>query len=153
MKETGFVLSVVAIVNLGPRILLARKMPDPSKVKELAGKWVFPGGRVLFGESLEDAVKRILWHEIGLRVDVGEIIGKSEQPPRRRGGKTEYVTSLWLQGTPLEHRQEACPTHRWDEARWVHRSRILAEDVLSDRARRWMPLEVQMYLMDLMERP
>jgi len=38
------------------------------------GKWCFPGGKVEFGESHRDAVKRELKEELDLDVDVGELI-------------------------------------------------------------------------------
>lgn len=43
------------------KLLLMKRTNSPAK-----GIWFTPGGRIFKGESLEDAVTRILWEEIGL---------------------------------------------------------------------------------------
>ena len=36
------------------------------------GQWAIPGGRVILGESLQEAVEREIYEETGIRISVGE---------------------------------------------------------------------------------
>ena len=63
-----------AIVKSGRRILLVRRAPGQS----LAGMWEFPGGKLEPGESLQDCLARELMEELGLLVDVHEVVAISE---------------------------------------------------------------------------
>ena len=44
------------------------------------GLWHLPGGTVRFGEPVVEAVKRVALAELGVAVDVGELIGYIEYP-------------------------------------------------------------------------
>ena len=44
------------------------------------GAWHIPGGTVLFGERVADAVRRVALGEIELDVQVGELLGYIEYP-------------------------------------------------------------------------
>jgi 8-oxo-dGTP pyrophosphatase MutT (NUDIX family) len=50
------------------------------------GAWHIPGGTVLFGESLSEAVKRVARDELGLAVQVGELLGFIEYPSHYTNG-------------------------------------------------------------------
>jgi 8-oxo-dGTP diphosphatase len=52
------------------RIVLLRRAFDPG-----AGLWTFPGGFVDLGESVEDAARREGVEEIGVELDLGELVG------------------------------------------------------------------------------
>lgn len=62
--------SVAAIIIEDGNILLIRRGREPSK-----GKWSIPGGRMEWGESLADAVKREVLEETGLEIEPGAIAG------------------------------------------------------------------------------
>lgn len=62
--------SVAAIIIENNQILLVRRGSEPSK-----GRWSIPGGRVEWGESLVDAVKREVNEETGLLIEPGNIAG------------------------------------------------------------------------------
>jgi len=76
------------------RILLVRRARPP-----MAGRWSLPGGRLEFGESIEAAVRREVFEESGLEVQVGPLVEVVEvlDPPyhyvildyvcRRMGGQ------------------------------------------------------------------
>ena len=71
----------VVIVNDERGVLLSLRDIPPN-----VGAWHIPGGTVLFGESLEAAVRRVAGHELGLDVDVGDLLGYIEYPSHHQNG-------------------------------------------------------------------
>ena len=66
--------SVGAVVVRDGQILLIRRGRGPAQ-----GQWSVPGGRVEFGETLQEAVIREVAEETGLDVVCGEYIGHVER--------------------------------------------------------------------------
>ena len=52
------------------KILLVKRKNEPAK-----GEWWVPGGRVYKNEKLEEAAKRKIFEEVGLKVKVNKMIG------------------------------------------------------------------------------
>ena len=53
------------------KMILGKRHVDPDKASSLlggAGSWTFPGGKLEFGESFEDAVAREVREETGLHI-------------------------------------------------------------------------------------
>lgn len=67
------ILCVDMIVTMGKTVLLVKRDNEPLK-----GEWWVPGGRVLKGETLTDAVHRKMKEEVGLEVDIHEFVGLYE---------------------------------------------------------------------------
>ena len=63
-------VAVGTIIPYEDGIVLLRRAIQPGY-----GKWVFPGGFVDRGESLEDAAAREAWEEVGLRVETAGLVG------------------------------------------------------------------------------
>lgn len=62
-----------ALIKRDDKYLIARK-----RVGNLAGMWEFPGGKLEEGESLEECLKREIYEELGIEVQVDKYLTTSE---------------------------------------------------------------------------
>lgn len=77
-----------ALIHRGNRVLLVKRRRPPNR-----GAWVFPGGLVELGESVEDAVIREVKEETGITIRLERLLGvftEVRQDPDRRV-KYHYV--------------------------------------------------------------
>ena len=70
------------------------------------GKWAIPGGFIHEGEDLEDAVKRELQEETGVKLELGNLeqlytFGKPDRDPRYRVVSVAYFTLVRPEGYQL----------------------------------------------------
>ncbi len=82
---TAPIVAVGAIIRHQDRIVLIRRDQEPAK-----GRWTFPGGAVELGESLEEAVRREVLEETGLRVEVGGVAAAIDVVLRDERGRVRY---------------------------------------------------------------
>ena len=68
-------LAVALLIERGGRILLGRRGPGT----RASGRWSFPAGFVERGERVEDAATREAREEVGLRVEIGPLLGLYSQ--------------------------------------------------------------------------
>ncbi len=96
MRPTDWVPVVAAVVRRGDgRVLLAQR---PSGAH--AGLWEFPGGKVEPGETPEQALARELREELGIGVEVGEVLATVEHRyPHIAIRMTAYACRL-VEGEP-----------------------------------------------------
>jgi ADP-ribose pyrophosphatase YjhB (NUDIX family) len=71
----------VVIATPQEGVLLTRRDIPPN-----VGAWHIPGGTVLFGEPVVEAVKRVARDELGLEVEVGQLLGYIEYPSHYENG-------------------------------------------------------------------
>jgi hypothetical protein len=75
-------LSVEVVIVDAERGVLLMVRDIPPNV----GAWHIPGGTVLFAEPVVEAVKRVARSELGVSVDVGELLGYIEYPSHYENG-------------------------------------------------------------------
>jgi ADP-ribose pyrophosphatase YjhB (NUDIX family) len=110
-------LAVSAVIFREGRILLVRRARSPGK-----GFYSLPGGRVEFGESLHDALRREVDEETGLTIEIGGLAGWREVLPAAGGGGHYLIMSFaarWIAREPVLNDEH-------DDFRW------LAPDALGD---------------------
>lgn len=108
-----------AIIHAG-RCLIAQR----SLQMALPGKWEFPGGKVEDSEAPEDALAREIEEELGIRVQIGELIGRGSSKSGMRTVVLDVYAAKGLDGTPSprEHaalawaRADELPAYDWAEA-------------------------------------
>lgn len=63
-------VAVVALTVHGPTVLLVRRAVEPER-----GKWALPGGYMDAGEMPDEALRREVYEETGIWVEVGPLLG------------------------------------------------------------------------------
>lgn len=89
-----------AIIAEGRVLACARSSPP-----ELAGRWEFPGGKTERGESEVVALVRECAEELGVRVEVGDRVGRDVRMGHGRAVLKVYAARIVGvdQPQPLEH--------------------------------------------------
>lgn len=82
-------LTADAVLLKGREVLLIRRAREPWK-----GMWALPGGFVDVGERVEEAARRELMEETGLRGDIVDLLGVWSDPKRDPRG--HIVTTAFV---------------------------------------------------------
>ncbi len=98
----------LAIYRRVPRLCVEVVIADPErgvllKLRDIppnVGAWHIPGGTVLFGEPLTEAVKRVARDELSLEVKAGDLLGYIEYPSHYENGLDSPV-GLAFRSHPL----------------------------------------------------
>ena len=78
-------VGVAAVIFRNDRVLLVQRGREPAY-----GKWSLPGGLVEVGESLAVAVSREVREEVGLEVDVKDLVAALDRVILDGAGEIEY---------------------------------------------------------------
>lgn len=114
--------TVDIITTDGKRVILVKRGREPFK-----GEWVFPGGFVDYGETVENAALREMVEETGVKVKLETILGVYSDPdrdPRGQNVSTVFVATV-LEGEPVGGDDA-------DEAKWFDIDSIGPEDLAFD---------------------
>jgi 8-oxo-dGTP diphosphatase len=107
-----------ALFDSGGRVLITDRPPG----KHMAGRWEFPGGKVLAGETDIRALERELEEELGIRVLAAHaVLEITHEYPDRRVELSMWVVEEYL-GEP-EGRDG-------QRLKWVRPERLPEEDIL-----------------------
>lgn len=100
-------LVVVGVIERGGRILIDKRRPDGL----LGGLWEFPGGKTQAGESLQEALRREVREEIGIRIRVDGLIATVDHAYSHFRIRLHAFRCTYVSGTP---RCLGC-----DDVKWV----------------------------------
>lgn len=95
------ILGVGGIIFHHDTVLLARRGHEPGK-----GMWSLPGGAVELGESLEDALKREIFEEVSIRIEMGGLVRVLEKIVPDEEGRIRFhyvIADYWgwvVKGVP-----------------------------------------------------
>jgi 8-oxo-dGTP diphosphatase len=110
-KKEHIVTSVVAVIlDDDGQVLLTRRSVAPFK-----GEWVMPGGKIDLGEPIAKALQREVMEEVGLKVEVEDIIDVFEHVTP--GEDNYHFIILYYLCRPLScdisHNQDEVAEARW----------------------------------------
>jgi 8-oxo-dGTP diphosphatase len=100
------------IVDDEGRLFAALRGPQARNER---GKWEFPGGGVEFGEKLADALKREMFEEYGVKIDVRELLDVVDHILPEEGQHWVSPTFICriIEGVPEIKESEKCREIRW----------------------------------------
>ncbi len=94
-------LCVEVIVKTPEGLVLTKR-----RIKPYKGLWHIPGGTVLYGETLEEAVKRVAMEELNLDVGIDKVLGyihyPNEAKERGFGWSVGIAFLTYVEGGRLE---------------------------------------------------
>lgn len=88
------------------------------KARNQQGRWEFPGGRVHFGERLEEAVRREVEEELGVEVKVHRLLALFEDillPEAQHWIAPAYLCSI-TSGIPMLREEDKAEAVGWFDA-------------------------------------
>ncbi len=101
-----------AIFNDGGKLLITKR---GEKAKNERGTWEIPGGSVEFGETFEQAIKREVKEELGVGIEVGELLGLCDHiiPEEKQHWVSPTYICRIIKGEPTILEPEKCSDMGW----------------------------------------
>ena len=78
------------------KLLITKRFPDA----HLGGLWEFPGGKRHDGESFEDCLRRELREELGIEVEVRDLVEDSTHHYPEKSVHLKFFRCEWSDGEP-----------------------------------------------------
>ncbi len=119
------------IFNDEGKVLLSLRGP---KAKNEVGKWEIPGGAIEFGETIKTGLQREIKEELGIEVEVGEMIQLCDHilPEEHQHWVSPTYICTIVSGTPTIMEPEKCDKLGWftiEEAEALPLSVITRKDI------------------------
>ncbi len=123
-----------AVVILDNRILLVKRKYPPAE-----GSWAIPGGKIKWGETLQQAAEREIFEETGIKINAGEAVHVFDYIQIENNKEFHYVIidleAEYLSGEPIAGDDAR-------EARWIAMNEIskfnIAESTLKFLKQRFL---------------
>lgn len=106
MEQNVVLVVTAAIIRRGDRFLIAKR----SDKSRFPGRWEFPGGKVKEGETLRESLQREMFEEMGVKIRVGEEIGRTVQ---KQGGEQIILVAFDCEILSGDIRDIECDSHTW----------------------------------------
>lgn len=124
------IVSVGVVVIDGDEILLVRRRYEPD-----VGLWTVPGGVVELGEEVEEAARREVEEETGVKVELLGLLDVVDKIVRDEAGRVKYhFVIVDFLGRPLT--RELRPSPEVMDAAWVKLRRLEGGFPITDTLRR-----------------
>ncbi len=127
MHKTIFV--VVGLVTSDDGKILATQRNEP-ELPDAHLKWELPGGKVAYGESAEDALKREIYEETGYKVKVGALLPHSHMSVWHYQGVEQHTVVFCFKCSPVGHGHKNVLDHHVKDVQWVSKNDALSLDSL-----------------------
>src|SRR5438105_579613 len=95
-----------ALVFRHGKLLITQRYHDA----HLGGLWEFPGGKREEGESFAKCLRRELNEELGIEVEIGELLETIEHVYPEKKVRLQFFRCVWKKNEP---RTLGCPDFRW----------------------------------------
>lgn len=112
-----FLVAAKAIITVENKILILKKSNKSDKASE--GKWDLPGGKIDFGETLEEALYRQVKEETGCHIS---IIKPYKFWSFMQGEDTQIVGTTFLCGMP--HGCNIRLSNEHSEFAWIYQDEV-----------------------------
>jgi len=123
LKKNNIQLGVAAIISdKNGRILIA-------KTPKLKNNWTIPGGHVDFGEKIDEALRREVFEETGLDVQVEKLINICETIISE---KNFHIISFHFLCAPVDSCDLKLDERELTEGKWVSPEEAISEVLLDD---------------------
>jgi len=100
-------VTAAIIINNG-KVLIAQR----AEKQKLAGKWEFPGGKIEFGETPEECLKREIKEELGINTEVNDFFCESIYHYDTGAIKLIAYKAQWIDGE--------CKLTAHSQIKWVN---------------------------------
>jgi mutator protein MutT len=118
----GNVTEVAAgLVFRGGLLLIAQRKAG----EHLGGLWEFPGGKRLPNESFQDCLRRELLEELGIEVEVGELVETIRHEYSTKTVRLEFFRCRWTKNEP---QALGCSDFAWVDRRQLETFSFPAAD-------------------------
>jgi 8-oxo-dGTP diphosphatase len=131
MADKGIMVAVGAVIrDESDRLLLVKHRPERAGFWQ--GKWICPGGSLMFGEKIEDGIRREVREETNLEIELTTPLVPFERIVSTRGETELHV--IYIDYLAEKSKGELRPDSDVGEACWFDRKDVpvIWEDLHED---------------------